>query len=446
MHTSKRDTLRLKQRLCAALASFSLLGTPFLLVACDDASTTSEERITTDTNTTASDTTDTNTPTDATETPDAPDTADTFQEQPDFVFPPCGSFELTFTAARVQEIIAENNGTEPPALLDCPQYFTASPEQLSLPPSDFGSNYSVYLSEEATQALRDQGNTTDCVYNATEQCPGGRLLISDADTNPNTNTDNTPCDNEHLALIAPLRPGNAWSAALIDDPALRAEIAALPPEVCALLASHWHTDGQVEHASVASFARATLELMQAAAPPNLIAASQHAALDEIEHAKLTLSLAAHYTSSPLEPAHLPAASRASSAAFDLTKLATDVLEEGVIGESVACLALQRALDTCAFPSIRAVLTTLLDDESRHAALAWATLRWAISTGGPSVADAVRDAASRLSPPPSAPAPAQRPHLDPLLARHGRLSPAALFAARQDAWRDVISPMLDAALS
>lgn len=424
-----RDTLRLKQRLCAALASFSLLGTPFILAACDDTATTSEERLTPSDATTS----DTTAPTDTTQPPDT-------SPPPYDPIPQCGSGELTVSVEFAQGSDIFNSEE------DCPSYISTTKSALGITAPDYGNGYELRLNLEATQALRDQGNTTDCVYYVTELCLGGRLLASDASQDPADPTD--LASPAHVGLIAPLRPGNAWSTALADDPALLAEIAALPASVCALLASHWHTDGQVEHASVASFARATLELMQAAAPPDLIAASQHAALDEIEHAKLTLSLASRYAPASLEPAHLPAPSRASvpASAPDLASLALSVLEEGVIGESVACLALQRALDTCAFPSIRAVLATLLDDESRHAALAWATLRWAITAGGPSVADAVRGAASRLSPLPSAPTPAERPHLDPVLARHGRLSPSALFAARQDAWRDVISPMLDAALS
>ena len=52
------------------------------------------------------------------------------------------------------------------------------------------------------------------------------------------------------------------------------------------LASAWLADALLEHASIASFAQTTLKLLALGAPSDLIADSQRAALDEVEHAKI----------------------------------------------------------------------------------------------------------------------------------------------------------------
>jgi hypothetical protein len=61
----------------------------------------------------------------------------------------------------------------------------------------------------------------------------------------------------------------------------------------------------LEHASVASFARFSLQLMAAGAPASLVEAAHRAALDEIEHARLTFRLASRYEGRALGPGPLP---------------------------------------------------------------------------------------------------------------------------------------------
>ena len=78
----------------------------------------------------------------------------------------------------------------------------------------------------------------------------------------------------------------------------------------------------------------------------------------------------------------------------------------------------------------------------------ATLAFAVHHGGPAVAEALRalaaDVAARLAEPgrpdTSLPIPAA------LLAAHGRLDPAALAAARSDAWHDIVVPTLELVLA
>ena len=55
--------------------------------------------------------------------------------------------------------------------------------------------------------------------------------------------------------------------------------------------AHWTTVARMEHASVASFARFTLDLMTFGAPPELLALAQQAAADEVRHAQLAFAVA-----------------------------------------------------------------------------------------------------------------------------------------------------------
>ena len=50
-----------------------------------------------------------------------------------------------------------------------------------------------------------------------------------------------------------------------------------------------------EHASVASFARFTLDLLSLGAPPGLLSAAFHAGQEEISHTQLCLDRAMHHS-------------------------------------------------------------------------------------------------------------------------------------------------------
>ena len=59
-----------------------------------------------------------------------------------------------------------------------------------------------------------------------------------------------------------------------------------------------------EHASVASFARHTLQLMAMGAPPTLLMGSQKAAMDEIRHAKMCYGIAQTFLDKDIQPSTL----------------------------------------------------------------------------------------------------------------------------------------------
>ena len=192
-----------------------------------------------------------------------------------------------------------------------------------------------------------------CCYNFAYRC-AGRLLL----------------DECAAPVTAPLRAGASWLAAPF---AVDAGTHGLPDPERAARAQHWLQDARMEHASVASFARTTLELMALGAPASLVRDTQRASLDEIEHTEVCFAIAAAYGAQATEPGPLPAL---PARAADVERFAFDTLVEGCIGETNAALeAAERARNV---PSVLvAACTRIADDEARHSALAWRTLAWAL---------------------------------------------------------------------
>ncbi|MDC0721544.1 ferritin-like domain-containing protein [Nannocystis bainbridge] len=295
--------------------------------------------------------------------------------------------------------------------LDCPIQIHALPRAPGQTGPTDGFPGSAYLDDDATRAL----GAGHCSYTWTTPCPGGRPLLTD--------------DGPRVADIV---PDAAWLAELAPaDP--------LPAPLRAAIADAWLQDARSEHASIASFARATLELLALAAPPALVAASQKASLEEIDHAQRCFALASHYAGAPLGPGPLHAVPIRDA---DLVRLACDTFVEGCVGETIAALIATRAARRCADTTVAATLTKIADDEAEHAALAWATVAWAITRGGEDVRAAVRALAGRLhaevvaaAAPPAHPSAA-------VLAHHGRLDAAAEHACRVEAWQHLIGGALE----
>ena len=63
--------------------------------------------------------------------------------------------------------------------------------------------------------------------------------------------------------------------------------------------------GQGEQASVASFARFSLDLLSVGAPADLVDDAHDAAKDEIQHAKLAFGLASFYLGETVQPTGYP---------------------------------------------------------------------------------------------------------------------------------------------
>jgi len=272
------------------------------------------------------------------------------------------------------------------------------------------------------------GDDSQCCYHWFDYCSGRPLL-----------------DDELASQRAPLRPGETWLMGQVADE----RVEGLPLALRRRLAAQWLDDATAEHASVASFARATLELLAVGAPPELVFAAQQAGLDEVRHAQACFTLAALYAGEAAEPGPLPVPALRSP---DLLSLACDTFLEGCVGETLAALAALRAARHCQVPAVREALTGIADDEARHAELAWATLAYAVRSGGPEVAAAIRALAEPLraaaldGPDAATPAADELDELPAaMLLAHGRL-PAAMHAeARRDAWLEILGPTLDLVL-
>lgn len=253
-------------------------------------------------------------------------------------------------------------------------------------------------------------------------CPGGR-----------------PLRDEGRTIVAPVEPGSGWVDGRVSPSDVDA--AGLPAEARQTLAEAWRQDAQSEHASVASFARATLELMAVGAPPDLVVATQRASLEEVEHARMCFDLAAAYGEA-VTPGPLPVP---APRALDLCGLAVAVFEEGCAGETLAALVADVGAGSCEVEVVRTRLQQIAADESDHAALAWQTLAWLVRRGGAQVVEALRAAArdleARLVLGDDDASPAAVTG-GAWLRRHGRLDTVAQRALQRQAWRELVAPLLE----
>jgi hypothetical protein len=165
------------------------------------------------------------------------------------------------------------------------------------------------------------------------------------------------------------------------------------------LADQWRENGRTEHASVAAFARLTLDLMALGAPPHLIAAANQDALDEIRHAELCFSLAYALDGKRVSPGPFPRAQRVPtlprSRTLALAKLGVDSLIDGALHEGVSARIIAKLARRCDVPAIRATLKSIAADEGRHAAHGWAVAEWCLAEGGTSVGKALLGAIRML---------------------------------------------------
>lgn len=207
---------------------------------------------------------------------------------------------------------------------------------------------------------------------------------------------------EGSSRVAALVARDDWSSG---EPTGRADgHNALSTADRARLRDLWLADAAMEHASIASFARLSLELLALGAPPELLQGAHQAALDEIEHAQACFGLATRFATSldadlSETPAVVPSRGpgmlslHGMTFAGTLEELVVGTMREGCVGETHAALEASRALEACEDPTTREVLTTIARDELQHAALAFRVVAWAIEIGGASVRAAAEGAYS-----------------------------------------------------
>lgn len=142
-----------------------------------------------------------------------------------------------------------------------------------------------------------------------------------------------------------------------------------------LTAQHWQAAALMEHASIAAFARFTLQLLQLGAPLALTLESQAAMLDETDHARRCFALAARYGGTAIGPGELDM--NGAFAAESLSTIVEQTFDEGCVGETCAALQAAEALATAGDEVVRETLEVIARDERRHAELAWRFIAWAL---------------------------------------------------------------------
>jgi hypothetical protein len=226
-----------------------------------------------------------------------------------------------------------------------------------------------------------------------------------------------PLLRDDAPVVAGLVSGDRW----------RAGSSAHTPDPVA--AAHWREAARMEHASIASFARSTLELLRFGAPPELVERSQRAGLDETAHARLCFALAATLADEPLDPGPLDLPSLAL--ASDRVAFAEAVAREGCVGETLAVVDAAVRRRQATDPAVQAVLDRIVDEEAAHARLAWDTLRWLLADDPDGAVRARLDAVFATPTVPAYSGPTA-PHL-------GVPEPAALHRAVASTWERVIVP-------
>jgi hypothetical protein len=227
-------------------------------------------------------------------------------------------------------------------------------------------------------------------------------------------------------------PGGAWTAQRV-TPCLDS----LTGDEREALAAAWARDGLLEHASVASFARFSLDLLAVGAPADLLEAAHAAALDEVRHARLCFALASAYRGAPVEPGPFPCGEtvRVESS---LTALAVAAVHEGCIGETISAILAAEQLARATDPAVRDVLATIAQDEARHAELAFRAVSWAIRVGGEPVRAAVAAAFDQAAQQGAAVA-IEDGEVGGALEAHGRIHAADARVAAASALVEVVLP-------
>jgi len=204
------------------------------------------------------------------------------------------------------------------------------------------------------------------------------------------------------------------------------------PEQRKRLANYYRQVALMEHASVAAFARLSLQLMALGAPPELIQASIHAQADEVEHARFAFGLTSELSADSVGPGGLTI----EGALDDLSveQIAFTAVIEGCVGEAVAAAEASELCARADNQELKSLLDRIARDELRHAQLAYRVVAWLLKEGGEAVQRAVAGAFRVAQDRPAAPR-------DALLADvpFGALDQELADEVRKQTWTKIIAP-------
>ena len=337
----------------------------------------------------------------------------------------CGPGFLCQCGERIGACVRANCQTDS----DCGSGLLCSRGTRSL---NYGCSGTVYefFCEQPDDACRVDG---DCAPTASgSHCLATNDARACALEPANTGSCGRPFLVAGSARLADVQRSSDWLGA-----GARPDCARLSTAERAELARCWAQVGLMEHASVAAFARFTLQLLSVGAPAALVEQSQQALADELLHARLCFGLASAYAGEPIGPGPLP-----TEHALDLSSLediAALALHEGCVGETIAALEASEALALARDGAVRATLMRIEADERRHAELAWRFVSWAIHSGGDGVQRRSQRALAELAGVDGAVPPVAQEATPFDTSSHGILSAQQRAELRAAALRDVVLP-------
>jgi len=218
------------------------------------------------------------------------------------------------------------------------------------------------------------------------------------------------------------------------------DLEATPADLAEPLSAHWAEVGLMEHASIAAFARLSLQLLSLGAPPDLVARAASALGDETEHARIAFALASAYGRRPIGPGPLAVAGALED--LDLETLVRLAIREGCVGETSAAMLLEEGAIAAASSPLRALLASIAADETSHAELAWLTLRWALEQERAVVSRVIQDEMAILQCELRAADDGRElTDDDARLSQHGVLGEGRFAALRRHAIRELVLPIL-----
>ncbi len=235
--------------------------------------------------------------------------------------------------------------------------------------------------------------------------------------------------------MAPVCESSEWTREVPGD------VSGLSDEQKEILVDGWLKAAREEHASVASFARFTMELMALGAPPELLASATRAQADEISHARSSFAIASKIAGIDYGPGPLDIHG-ALPEETTIEDVLVQTIFEGCVNETLAAAEADWLAERCQVSSIQKVQKQISQDEARHAGLGWKTVRWILRQRpdlAPMAAAAFTEAKDLLR------QLEQEVQEDNWMAAWGRMPSAAGNQLRADIWRTVIQPCAEALL-
>ncbi|TAL28295.1 MAG: hypothetical protein EPN97_14855 [Alphaproteobacteria bacterium] len=137
---------------------------------------------------------------------------------------------------------------------------------------------------------------------------------------------------------------------------------------------NWLKAARGEHSSVAAFSELSLKLSQLGCPPDLLAGTHQAALDEIRHAQIAFTLDAA-NGTPKGPAEARGLFGRAGYLFRIHKMAAETFADGCLNEALSAQELKTRAQEEPDAAIKAELNQIAREEDTHVELSWKIVKW-----------------------------------------------------------------------